>query len=177
MHLHDKCRRMTEILPDLKLPPAPLSLSLSLFPPWFPAFIKNNCAKNHTSWNLCFVDFNITFYVLEFEIGILVLNTCIDTQHIILFINVSRWYRSAGTVYPETLCIREKSPSWPFPKLVMYVDASPSFSIFSLYACLHTQQHAQSGFLQPFLSQIWVKCKSLNSSRRVVYFDTKLRRL
>ena len=120
------------------------TFSLSLFSPWFPAFIKNNCAKNHTSWNLCFVDFNITFYVLEFEIGILVLNTCIDTQHIILFINVSRWYRSAGTVYPETLCIREKSPSWPFPKLVMYVDASPSFSIFSLYACLHTHNNMLS---------------------------------
>ena len=60
----------------------------------------------------------------------------------------------------------------------MYVDASSSFSIFSLHACLHMTTgfvNAQSGFLQPFLSQIWVKCKSLNSSRRVVYFDTKLR--
>ena len=52
------------------------------------------------------------FYVLEFEIGILVLNTCIDTYCIILCIIVSRRCHSAGSVYNETLCIRKKSPAW-----------------------------------------------------------------
>ena len=41
--------------------------SLSLLPPWFTAFI----IKKQLCWKSL-------FYVLEFEIGILVLNTCID---------------------------------------------------------------------------------------------------
>ena len=59
-------------------------------------------------------------HLLEFEIGILVLNTSIGTQHITLCIIVSRWCRGAGSVYPETLCIRKKSPYWPFAKLAIY---------------------------------------------------------
>ena len=97
----------------------------SLFPPWFTAFIiKNNCAENH-----CFINFSIIFHILEFEICILVLNTWIDTEHIILCIIVSRWCRGAGSVYPETLYICKKSPSWPFSKLVTYAQPTSTEGI------------------------------------------------
>ena len=46
------------------------------------------------------------FHVLEFEIGILVLNTYMYTQILILHIIVSKRCK--------------RSPSWPFPKHVMY---------------------------------------------------------
>ena len=70
--IHDKCQGIRGRLPDLELPPKPLPLSLFL--PWFTAFIiKSNCAENY-----CFIKFNIMFHVLEFEIGIQALNACID---------------------------------------------------------------------------------------------------
>ena len=71
---------MTGNFPDLELPPT--LLTLTPFPSRFTAFIIiNNCAEKHTCHHChqCFVNFNIMFHVFEFEIGILVVYTCIDT--------------------------------------------------------------------------------------------------
>ena len=54
------------------------------------------------------------FYVLQFEIGILVLNTCVDPQHIIM---VHRWRCGTGRVYPETMCIHKQISLDHFPNL------------------------------------------------------------
>ena len=84
------------------------------------------------------------FHVLEFDIGILVLNTCIDTSHIVLCVIVSRWCRSAGSVYPETCAYVKKISLFTFRKPVMYVcvhndnniDIISSFSVTMTTALL-----------------------------------------
>ena len=77
MCIHDKCQGIRRGLPDLELPPTssfPFSFLI------YTAFvIKSTCAKSETYLNHCFINFNIMFYVFTFEIGILVLNTCIGT--------------------------------------------------------------------------------------------------
>ena len=66
------------ILPNLELSPTPLPLSLP-----FSSMIYCIINKKQLCWKSYLIDslfiVLMLFYVLEFEIGILVLNTCIDT--------------------------------------------------------------------------------------------------
>ena len=70
------------------------------------------------------------FHVLEFEIDILVLCTCIDTSHINLCVINNRWCHGAGSVYLEAL------PLDSFPNL----SCAPGRNVDNKVPQLHATQ-------------------------------------